>query len=44
MFALVVADLLPEAYGEGRGRMATGGVVSALVAMALLAVLLAAVA
>ncbi|MFM9139226.1 MAG: ZIP family metal transporter, partial [Solirubrobacterales bacterium] len=44
MFALVVADLLPEAYGEGRGRMATGGVVSALVAMALLALLLAAVA
>ena len=44
MFALVIADLLPEAYGEGRGRMATGGVASALVAMAALAALLAAVA
>jgi ZIP family zinc transporter len=43
MIALVVADLLPEAYGEGRGGMATGGVVSALVAMALLAALLTAV-
>ena len=43
MFALVVADLLPEAYGKGRGRMATGGLVSALVAMALLALLLVAV-
>lgn len=42
MFALVVADLLPEAYGSGDGRrgMATGGVVSALVAMALLALVL----
>jgi ZIP family zinc transporter len=43
MLALVVADLLPEAYGEGRGRLATGGVVSALVAMAALAALLTAV-
>ena len=44
MFALVAADLLPEAYGEGRSRMASGGLVSALVAMGLLALLLAAVA
>lgn len=44
MLALVAADLLPEAYGEGRNRMATGGLVSAMVAMALLAALLAAVA
>ncbi|MBU6336421.1 MAG: ZIP family metal transporter [Acidobacteria bacterium] len=44
MFALVAADLLPEAFGEGRGRMASGGLVSALVAMGLLALLLAAVA
>lgn len=42
MFALVVADLLPEAYGDGEGRkgLATGGLVSALVAMALLALVL----
>ena len=46
MFALVFADLIPEAYGDGDGRrgMATGGLVSALVGMALLALLLSAVA
>jgi ZIP family zinc transporter len=44
MFALVLADLLPEAYGEGRRPMATGGLVSSLAAMALLALLLWAVA
>lgn len=43
MFALVAADLLPEAYRDGDGRrgMATGGVVSSLLLMALLALLLA---
>lgn len=44
MIAMVAADLLPEAYGEGRNGLATGGVAIALATMALLAALLVAVA